>query len=113
MDAMLDAAAVIGLDSGMIHVAGLLGVPAVCIHSHMPPEFLFSHAPTVKSVTPDTGCVFCRWQEDRGFMEGCATACSAMAVVGPEAVMAAVTEVVEGSTGLPPVSAGNEDRSAG
>lgn len=89
MDAMLDAAAVIGLDSGMIHVAGLLRVPAVCIHSHLPPEFLFSHAPTVKSVRPATGCVFCRWQEDRGFMEGCATACSAMATVGPEEVMRA------------------------
>ena len=87
MDAMLDAAAVIGLDSGMIHVAGLLRVPTLCIHAHLPPEFLFSHAPTVKSVTPSTGCVFCRWQEDRGFMEGCATACSALATVGPEAVM--------------------------
>ena len=90
MEAMLDAAAVIGLDSGMIHVAGLLGVPAICIHAHLPPEFLFSHAPTVKSVTPATGCVFCRWQEDRGFMEGCGTSCSALAVVGPEAVMAAL-----------------------
>jgi hypothetical protein len=28
-------------------------------------------------------------------MEGCATACSAMAVVGPEAVMAALTEIKE------------------
>ena len=95
MDTMLDAAAVIGLDSGMIHVAGLLGVPAVCIHAHLPPEFLFSHAPTVKSITPTTGCVFCRWQEDRGFMEGCGTACSAMAVVGPEAVMATLAEIKE------------------
>ena len=87
MDAMMDAAVVIGLDSGMIHVAGLLGVPTLCIHSHLPPEFLFSHAPTVKSVTPSTGCVFCRWQEDCGFMEGCGTSCSALATVGPEAVM--------------------------
>lgn len=94
MDAMLEADAVIGLDSGMIHVAGLLGVPAVCIHAHLPPEFLFSHAPTVKSVTPATGCVFCRWQEDRGFMEGCATACSALAVVGPEQVMEALLEMI-------------------
>lgn len=93
MDAMLDAEAVIGLDSGMIHVAGLLQVPAICIHAHLPPEFLFFHAPSVRSVTPATGCVFCRWQEDRGFMEGCATACSAMAVVGPEAVMAALKEI--------------------
>lgn len=94
MDAMLEATAVIALDSGMIHVAGLLGVPAVCIHAHLPGEFLFSHAPTVRSVTPNTGCVGCRWQEDRGFTQGCATACSALAVVGPEAVMESVSELL-------------------
>jgi ADP-heptose:LPS heptosyltransferase len=90
---VLESDAVIGLDSGMIHVAGLLRVPAICIHAHLPPEFLFSHAPTIRSVTPATGCVFCRWQEDRGFMEGCGTAGSALAVVGPEAVRAALKEV--------------------
>jgi ADP-heptose:LPS heptosyltransferase len=97
MDAMLDAAAVIGLDSGMIHVAGLLRVPTICIHSHLPPEFLFSHAPTVRSVTPTAACVFCRWQEDRGFMEGCGTACSALATVGPEAVMEQLRDMLSGA----------------
>lgn len=88
MDAMLGAEAVIGLDSGMVHVAGLLGVPTVCIHAHLPPKFLFSHAPSVRSVTPETKCVFCRWQHDRGFNEGCASHCSALNTVGPEAVSA-------------------------
>lgn len=87
MDAMLTADAVIGLDSGMVHVAGLLKVPTLCIHAHLPPEFLFACAPTVKSVTPKTKCVFCRWQPDRGFNEGCAAMCSALATVGPEQVM--------------------------
>ena len=85
--AMLGAQCVIGVDSGMIHVAGLLGVPAVCIHSHLPPKFLFSHAPSVVSLTPNTGCTFCRWQTDRGYNEGCASACSALATVNPEVVM--------------------------
>jgi hypothetical protein len=86
-DLMLGAEAVLGLDSGMIHMAGLLSVPAVSIHSHLPPEFLFSCAPSVRSAGAKTACTFCRWQEDRGFNEGCSVACSALATVGPERVM--------------------------
>ena len=86
-DLMLGAEAVLGLDSGMIHMAGLLGVPAVSIHAHLPPEFLFSCAPSVRSAGAKTACTFCRWQEDRGFNEGCSVACSALATVGPERVM--------------------------
>ncbi len=93
MDAMLMADAVIGLDSGMVHVAGLLRVPTICIHAHLPPAFLFHCAPTVRSVTPQTKCVFCRWQMDRGFNDGCAEMCSALATVGPEQVMATLSEM--------------------
>ncbi len=93
MDVMLGADAVIGLDSGMVHLAGLLKVRTICIHAHLPPKFLFSCAPTVKSITPRTKCVFCRWQPDRGFNEGCADACSALASVGPEQVMMALLEM--------------------
>ena len=96
MDSMLGADAVVGLDSGMVHVAGLLRVPVVCIHSHLPSQFLFSFAPTVRSVSPRTKCVFCRWQHDRGFNEGCATQCSALATVGPEEVMSAIVDVADG-----------------
>ncbi len=86
-DLMLGAEAVLGLDSGMIHMAGLLGVPSVSIHAHLPPEFLFSCAPSVRSAGAQTACSYCRWQEDRGFNEGCNSACSALATVGPERVM--------------------------
>jgi len=96
MDAMLGADAVIGLDSGMVHVAGLLRVPTVCLHAHLPPEFLFAHAPTVRSLSPRTSCVHCRWQHDRGFNEGCATQCSALSTVGPEEVMGMLNQVADG-----------------
>jgi glycosyltransferase involved in cell wall biosynthesis len=89
--AMLDAQCVIGPDSGMIHLAGLLGVPAVCLHSHLPAAFLFSHAPTVVSLAPDSQCVFCRWQRDKGYNDSCAGACSALATISPERVMAMVS----------------------
>lgn len=85
--AMLEAECVVGPDSGMVHLAGLLGVPAVCVHSHLPSAFLFGSAPTVSSVTPGTECQFCRWQADRGYNEICADACSALAAVSPEQVL--------------------------
>ncbi|HYF35004.1 MAG TPA: glycosyltransferase family 9 protein [Prosthecobacter sp.] len=84
--AMLAAECVIGVDSGMVHMAGLLGVPAICIHAHLPPEFLFSMAPSVVSVAPETECRFCRWQEDRGYNDGCTSSCSALFTVSPERV---------------------------
>ena len=96
MDAMLGADAVIGLDSGMVHVAGLLRVPTVCLHAHLPPKFLLSYAPTVRSLSPKTSCVHCRWQHDRGFNEGCATQCSALSTVGPEEVMGMLNQVADG-----------------
>lgn len=89
MEVMLGAAAVIGPDSGMIHVAGLLGVPGLCVHSHLPAEYLFAHAPSVRSVVPATSCTACRWLSPRGYTSACDTACSALSTVGPETVMAA------------------------
>lgn len=91
-DAMLGAACVIGNDSGMAHVAGLLGVPVVALHAHLPGEFLFSHA-AVTSLTPKTDCTFCRWQPDRGYNTACDSACSALATIGPEEVLRAVKRV--------------------
>jgi len=87
MSAMLGAECVIGPDSGMVHLAGLLGVPAVCVHSHLPPAFLFGNSPSVASVTPPTECKFCRWQVDKGYNDSCAEACSALGAVSPETVL--------------------------
>ena len=94
MDAMLGAACVIGNDSGMAHLAGLLGVPTVSIHAHLPPQVLFSHT-AVTSLTPKTNCTFCRWQPERGYNTACDAACSALATVGPEEVLRAVEKAVE------------------
>lgn len=91
-DAMLGAAAVVCNDSGAAHIAGLLGVPTIAIHAHLPPEFLFAHA-KVTSVTPKTNCTFCRWQPDRGYVSSCDTGCSALASIGPEEVLKAFESV--------------------
>lgn len=85
-DAMLGATAVIANDSGAAHVAGLLDVPTIAIHAHLPPEFLFAHT-NVSSISPKTNCTFCRWQPDRGYTSACKSGCSAMSGVSPEDVL--------------------------
>lgn len=102
MDAMLGATCVIGNDSGMSHLAGLLGVPTLAIHAHLTGDFLFLPA-EVTSITPKTTCAFCRWQPENGYNSACDAACSALSTVGPEDVMKAFRK-------LPP-SGGIEARS--
>ena len=92
MDAMLGAAAYIGIDSGMTHLAALLGIKTVAIHSQLKAEFLWP-MDRVKSLTPDARCVFCRWQHDRGFQDSCGKHCSALALVAPETVLDAVLDL--------------------
>jgi ADP-heptose:LPS heptosyltransferase len=92
MDTMLGAVAYVGIDNGMTHLATLMRIKAVAIHSQLKSEFLWPKG-TVKSITPNAKCVFCRWQEDRGWSNSCNDACSALASVSPETVLEAVLKV--------------------
>jgi heptosyltransferase-1 len=89
IDVMLGADVVIGNDSGLTHLAGLLDVPTIALHAHLPPEVLWD-CTNVHSLAPQTACTFCRWQSWRGYKEPCDDACSALATIGPESVMQAV-----------------------
>lgn len=100
IDTLLGCAVLIGGDSGLVHVAGLYGVPTVCIHAQLPATFLFQEAPSVRSLTPSTRCAFCRWQTDRGWTDACKQTCSALQTIGPEAVCDVVAEM-EAGQGLP------------
>ena len=88
-DALLGAAAYVGVDFDITHLAALLEVKSIAIHSQMPGSFLWPNS-TVQSVTPDTGCTMCRWQTDRGFVASCYSGCSALATISPETVAKAV-----------------------
>lgn len=53
-DLILGAAVVVGNDSGIVHMGGLLGVPTVAVHAgSYQHKFLFDAAPSVTSVTAD------------------------------------------------------------
>lgn len=82
--AVANADHVYGNDSGVVHLAGLHGVPATAVTAHLPGPFLFAEAPTVRSVSPEGWrCSPCGWQRARGYHRGCDTRCAAMASVGP------------------------------
>ena len=91
IDALLGSTVYIGVDSGMTHLANLLHVNAVAIHSNLEPEFLWPGG-SVRSVSPEARCVFCRGQIDRGWYPSCEQSCSALASVRPETVLDAVRQ---------------------
>lgn len=87
VSAVANASHVYGNDSGIVHLAGLHGVPATAVVAHLPGAFLFDCAPTVKWVSPDGwACVPCGWQGDRGYRRGCDGRCPALASVTAERV---------------------------
>lgn len=96
--AICNAHALIGVDSGPVHFAGLLQKPAIAIHSHLSPEHLFAHCPFIHSVYPESEpCAGCRWQHARGHRKICESGCSAMFGLSAADVMRTV-EAVLGAT---------------
>lgn len=80
---MLGASVVVGNDSGLVHVAGLLNVPAVAVHAgSLPHEYLFAYAPSVRSVT--AGFPLPRYDSAPGALYG----------IKPARVVAAVRDVL-------------------
>ena len=91
--ALLHAACVVGNDSGMTHLAGLLGCQVVAIHAHLSSEFLWDFT-SVVGLTPSTRCACCAWRSDLGFREVCDSGCSALGSIMPERVAAEVLRLV-------------------
>jgi hypothetical protein len=84
MAAVANADRVYGNDSGVVHLAGLCGVPATAVVAHLPGPFLFREAPSVTAVSPGGWeCAPCGWQRSRGYHRGCDRGCAALASLDP------------------------------
>lgn len=89
-DAILGAHAVIGNDSGIAHLAGMLGVKTIAIHAQAPPEQLWGHTHIIP-VFSQASCAGCCWQGERGYKPGCEKfGCSALAGIGTEDALSAL-----------------------
>lgn len=89
LDQIGSAALVIGNDSGMVHVAGLMDVPAVAVMAHVSPGCVFGKcALSVSAVTPPErfDCRFCGWREELGFRKFCRLGCAALSDISVIAV---------------------------
>lgn len=76
---------VVGNDSGIAHLAGLLKKKTLAIISHIPGERLFSYTgiewiTASKDVAP---CVGCSFRGERGFWSACDKGCFALQAVTP------------------------------
>lgn len=91
---LLGAEFAVGLDSGIIHLCGLLGVKAYAIHAQLPPEFLFECAPSITSIFASGECAGCRWQPERGHTSACRDACSEMAGISAGRVIELIDETI-------------------
>lgn len=86
ISAIGSATILFGNDSGMVHVAGLLGTPAVAVLGPTTRDFVFDCADSVVGITSDMPCSGCYWQRDRGWDERCVKICESLQSIQPEAV---------------------------
>jgi hypothetical protein len=78
----------VGNDSGMTHIAGLMGTPSRAVMTHLRPEFVFSESPSVVGVdSAGWGCQGCAWQYEGGYRSRCDSQCDALVSLGIDRVV--------------------------
>ncbi|MCX7806529.1 MAG: glycosyltransferase family 9 protein, partial [Planctomycetota bacterium] len=85
---------VIGNDSGICHLAGVLGVPALAICGPTGGEAIFGWYRCVRPIQAPAACSPCWWLSARGHRRACAHGCDALWSVRPGDVLAAALAVV-------------------
>ena len=75
-----------GNDSGMVHVAGMLGTPAVVVLGPTSKKFVFDCGESVVGISSDMPCTGCYWQRDQGWDERCIKNCESLQSIKPESV---------------------------
>jgi hypothetical protein len=77
----------VGNDSGMAHIAGLLGTPARAVMTHLRPSMVFDCAPSVVGVGAEGWeCQGCAWHHASGFRDECNQGCKALQSIGTDLI---------------------------
>lgn len=91
IDLIQQAHMIVGNDSSIPHLAALHKVHAICVMSHIKPEFVFGPGVKyIKPVHPDPtlwDCIWCAWTHEGGFREFCLERCDALQSIEPEQVI--------------------------
>lgn len=106
LGAILNAAVVVGTDSGLPHLAGLLRRPVVVLGGSTPVAKIFGAYPTAVCVQGDLDCSGCGGgtgvRVDPPYEERCRVSCSNLQSITPDRVFAEVMRVLR--PGSAPVS---------
>ncbi len=84
---------IVGIDSGLAHVAGALRRPTIVIAGQIQPEKVFGIYPTVRGLTGGFACDGCHWRGEARKQNGCQSFCFSMASVSPSRVLETVKEL--------------------
>jgi len=89
----------IGIDSGMIHMAGAAGMPCVGIYGPTNPAFLLPRNPNAVGISHPLPCSFCHHRQPRlHFQTGCPHDIACMKLLMPEKVLGKCLELLAAST---------------
>lgn len=95
VSALIGAAkAVIGVDSGMIHLAGLLRTPAIALCGPTDPAKIFAPYPSVLPLSGSLPCSGCYWRQSAGKQAVCDSVCSSIQGISPERVVLALEDAL-------------------
>lgn len=86
LDLIGSATILYGNDSGMVHVAGMLGTPAVAVTGPTTRDFVFDCGESIVGISSDMPCTGCYWQRDHGWDERCVKNCESLQSIKPESV---------------------------
>lgn len=79
-----EAKCVISGDTGIMHLAGLLGTPGIVLSAGITGDRVFSLYPTVKVVVGGLNCNNCRWISTTSPL--CSTICASLQQINPQTI---------------------------
>lgn len=85
---------VIGNDSGMAHVAGMLNVPTLALGAVTDIPRIFGWYDSVTPVTAKADCAMCYWRRERGFRQECNYRCRLIAMIEPKEIATLVRQAL-------------------
>lgn len=89
-----NARVLVGNDSGMVHLGGLLGTTCVCVVAQFDPAFLFYGSPTVHGIESYASCGGFGTVDGAGWDPDCLRLCSALQTISPDRVAKKVRELL-------------------
>lgn len=85
---------VIGNDSGMCHVAGILRKPSLSVCGPTDGNIVFGGWPTVRHIQAPGSCAGCLWFQDGGWQPWCGFGCGILADLKPSVVIPRVEGIL-------------------